>query len=204
MPDRFVRVSDHFTSTFLRPFAPPALPGFLTTMDALTPERPALRRPRPSPLSRSGDLRSPFIAEASVVPHEHLPCIRSGLPALRDRPSEHSAPKHLTAPCRRFHTQPLSATGFGLPDRHRSSSVHLDFATDLQARRSAPPNRVRYPTDCSFTSSCSSPLLAETQLLSVTGRSVYAWRGLSPLRTITLAGAQVRGLAAPFPPKNRT
>ena len=26
-------------STFLRPFAPPALPGFITTMNALTPDR---------------------------------------------------------------------------------------------------------------------------------------------------------------------
>ena len=38
------RLSDHPTSTFLRPFAPPALPGFPATMDALTPEWPALRR----------------------------------------------------------------------------------------------------------------------------------------------------------------
>jgi hypothetical protein len=30
-------------STFLHPFAPPALPGFLATMGALTPGRPALR-----------------------------------------------------------------------------------------------------------------------------------------------------------------
>src|SRR6266699_47095 len=29
----------HSTSTSLRPFAPPALPGFFATMDALTPER---------------------------------------------------------------------------------------------------------------------------------------------------------------------
>jgi len=33
----------HVASTFLRPFAPPALPGFHATMDALTPRRPALR-----------------------------------------------------------------------------------------------------------------------------------------------------------------
>ena len=31
------------SSTFLRPFAPPALPGFRATMDALTPARSALR-----------------------------------------------------------------------------------------------------------------------------------------------------------------
>jgi hypothetical protein len=38
----FLRVG-HRVSTSLRPFAPPALPGFFATMDALTPGRPALR-----------------------------------------------------------------------------------------------------------------------------------------------------------------
>jgi hypothetical protein len=33
----------HLASISLRPFAPPALTGFFATMDALTPERPALR-----------------------------------------------------------------------------------------------------------------------------------------------------------------
>ena len=33
----------HSSSIFLGPFAPPALPGFLATMDPLTPGRPALR-----------------------------------------------------------------------------------------------------------------------------------------------------------------
>ncbi len=33
----------HHASISLHPFAPPELPGFLATMDALTPERPALR-----------------------------------------------------------------------------------------------------------------------------------------------------------------
>ena len=38
----FRRLERH-VSTFLHPFAPPALPGFLATMGALTPGRPALR-----------------------------------------------------------------------------------------------------------------------------------------------------------------
>src|SRR5208337_1643783 len=33
----------HYASIFLHPFAPPALPGFLATMGALTPGRSALR-----------------------------------------------------------------------------------------------------------------------------------------------------------------
>src|SRR5258708_4497784 len=57
----------HRTSIFLRPFAPPELPGFNATTDALTPERPLFRTPppfrcssmntRPAP---SGLLSSPF------------------------------------------------------------------------------------------------------------------------------------------------
>jgi hypothetical protein len=40
------------------------------------------------------------------------------------------------------------------------------FATDLQARRSTPPKRVRHPTDCRFVSGCSPPRLAATRLPS--------------------------------------
>ena len=43
-----VRRSGHRASTSLRPFAPPALPGFRATMDALTPVWPALRRHAPA------------------------------------------------------------------------------------------------------------------------------------------------------------
>ena len=57
-----VRVVRH-TSTSLHPFAPPALPGFVATMDALTPERPALR----TRVSRRATSR------AGVTAHEHRP-----------------------------------------------------------------------------------------------------------------------------------
>ena len=42
----FFRRFGHHVSTFLRPLAPPELPGLLATMGALTPGRPALRLPR--------------------------------------------------------------------------------------------------------------------------------------------------------------
>jgi len=51
-----IMVGRHFASTFLHPFAPPALPGFDATMGALTPGRPVLRilirdnEHRPEPL----------------------------------------------------------------------------------------------------------------------------------------------------------
>ena len=64
-------------------------------------------------------------------------------------------------PCHRFHTQPLSVTSF------------LDFAVDTQARQRHRPKRVRYPTDCEFTSSCSPPQVALTQLLSVAGGKLH-------------------------------
>jgi len=67
----------HRVSTSLHPFAPPALPGFLARMGALTPERPALRFPRA---------------------HEHRLECRPGLPALRVWPSDHSASNHPACP----------------------------------------------------------------------------------------------------------
>jgi hypothetical protein len=49
-----------------------------------------------------------------------------------------------------------------------------------QTRRLALPNRIRYPTDCLFASSCSPPHFAMTQLLSAT----TLW--LTPTETFTL------------------
>ena len=143
------RGSGHSPSTVLRPVAPPALPGFDATMDALTPEWSALRGPRPA-------------QRRQRYPPELRPASHPGLPVSRVWPSKQSVSNHLTAPCRRFHTQPLSATGFP------------GFALLGQARRSARPNRVRHPTDCPFVSSCSPPPLTRTQLLLTTGRSVHA------------------------------
>jgi hypothetical protein len=135
-------------STFLRPFAPLALPRFLATMDALTPARLALRH----------------------TSHEHQPC--SGQVSLLHtaRPSMHSVTKHLTRPAIALCCSP-SVTGFpftalmGSPWRLSG----LDFALNPQARRYVRPNRVRHPTDCMFTSGCSPPRLATTQLPLITG-----------------------------------
>jgi hypothetical protein len=59
----FFSRSGHCVSTFLHPFAPPALPGFYARMGALTPGRPALR----------------------LFEHEHRLCYRPGLPAFCHR-----------------------------------------------------------------------------------------------------------------------
>ena len=86
-----------------------------------------------------------------------------------------SSPSVSNHPCAshgRFRTLPLNSVGFPLPG--------LGFTTIWQARQSHRPNRVSYRTDGSFTSGCSPPRLATTQLPSVTGRRAFAWGGLSP------------------------
>ena len=73
--------SDFPSSTFLRPFAPPALPGFIATMDALTPGQRFF-----VPVGSSGS------------PARQLRPVRPGLSALCAWPSDPSVSKHLTAP----------------------------------------------------------------------------------------------------------
>ena len=112
----------------------------------------------------------------------------AALPASRDRPSEHSVPKHRCAPAPP--TQPLSGSGLG-----------SGFATSTEARQSHRPNRVCHPTDCSFTSRCSPPPLARTQFLSVSGRSVICQEGLAPSdRSRSQAHIGVGRAGCPAPP----
>ena len=96
----------HGPSIFLRPLARPALPGFTATMGALTPEQAALRRPLP-------------LAKRRRSTHEHRLEICSGLPALRDRPSEHSIPNHLTAPAVALTHNPSARQAFWASPRMR-------------------------------------------------------------------------------------
>ena len=100
------------------------------------------------------------------------------------RRHDHSVSTHLTCPRRRFRTLPLSARR---SPRRRRLRLRLSPAG---SSRHARPNRVRHPTDWSFTSGCSPPRLAATQLPLVTGRRAYAWRGLAPLCRGTIAGAR--------------
>ena len=102
------------SSTFLHPFAPPALPGFIARMGALTPVRSVLRT------GRFRFIRNPA--------HERRSCHRTGLPALRVWPSEHSVPNHLTAPAvalahnpsarRAFWASPFPSRLAGRPGRN--------------------------------------------------------------------------------------
>jgi hypothetical protein len=66
------------SSTFLRPFAPPELPGFVATMDALTPERRFFL---------------PGGSRCGNPAHERRP-VRSGLSVSRIWSSGHPVPNH--------------------------------------------------------------------------------------------------------------
>jgi hypothetical protein len=79
---------------------------------------------------------------------------------------DHSVSNHLVYPRRRFCTLPLSAAGLPLP-RVQASPFVCWLAGHTR------PNRVRHPTDWSFTSCCFPPRLAATQLQSVTGRRAH-------------------------------
>src|SRR5713226_5879 len=52
--------------------------------------------------------------------------------------------------------------------RRLSAEGLFQASTNEQARHSPPPNQVRYPTDCQFTSGCSPPRLTATQSPSIT------------------------------------
>src|SRR5258705_13335719 len=78
---------------------------------------------------------------------------RAGLPTYFATPSCRSVPNH------------GGCLAIASPPRQRVQRVS-DFAMNEQARRSSPPNRVRHPTDRQFTSGCSPPRLATTQLPS--------------------------------------
>jgi hypothetical protein len=77
----------------------------------------------------------------------------------------HRSPHLLRHTFLSFRLQPRGLPGHRFPPRQRDPRVS-DFAMYEQARRSAPPNRVRPPTDRQFASGCSPPRLATTQLPS--------------------------------------
>jgi len=117
-------------------------------MGALTPGRSALRV-----LVRDIELRSVSLRSLCFM-YRIFPSFRLQPPPVASR-IQPVLFRELTA--RSANRIPYSG-----PERH------LGFAFPLQARHDNRPNRVRHPTDRSFTSSCSPPPLVRTQLLSVT------------------------------------
>jgi hypothetical protein len=90
-----------------------------------------------------------------------------GLCLLRHSPTAQVSP--LTAPHLPIVPSPTTWAAWTSlhPPRQRVQRVS-DFAMNEQARRSSPPNRVRYPTDRQFASGCSPRRFGPTQLPSAT------------------------------------
>ena len=93
---------------------------------------------------------------------------RAGLPDSHTRPSDHSVSNHLRA-LRLAKARYLSADRTKTASPRDASQRELG-ASPFASRLATPrrPNRVRYPTDWPFTSCCSPPRLATTQLQSAT------------------------------------
>ena len=143
----------HFASIFLRPFAPPALPGFHATMDALTPARQLFASPASAAAAGDGSND-----EHRLVPDRSLCLLCLDFQPFRLQPP------HL--PRDRFDTLPLSFAGF------RIAPV---WASPFTRRLAARHGRIEFTcvTDWSFTSRCFPPRLTATQLRSVTGRRAF-------------------------------
>src|SRR5437867_717356 len=85
-----------------------------------------------------------------------------------------------------------ASPGTRRPFARRLRSLALGSGLHHYASRLiAPSGRIEFTgvTDWSFTSCCSPPRLAATQLLSVTGRRTFARQGLSPYWSGTLSDA---------------
>src|SRR3990172_100534 len=157
----------HRSPISLRPFAPRPLHRFFANMDALTPDRRALRT-----LSRGNELPA---------------CPRQVSLVHTARPSMHSVTNHPVCSDVAFL---LSLQRVKHPCTFYS--VHgSGFALYEEAHRTSWPNRVRYPTDCMFASGCSPPRFTVTQLPSATEIGHNLGGGLSPPKSRLLPGALI-------------
>jgi hypothetical protein len=140
------------------------LPGFIATMKALT-SSPAGPRTSDGPLGGAGSVRTTSLGltgRISLLISFELPTIPSpatALPFHHDRfdtlHHRRGCPRLSPGQTQRVEGIAVTWTGFDICE---------------QSPRQAWPNRVRVPTDWSFTSGCSPPFLRETQLpLLVTG-----------------------------------
>ena len=121
-----------------------------------------------------------------------------GLWPLRYHEGSDSCTAHL--PCRSphllrhtflsFRLQPRGLPDHRLPPRQRDQRVS-DFAMNEQARRSSPPNRVRYPTDRRFASGCSPPRLGADAVTFGYGVCGFLRHGLSPCCCGAFMGALI-------------
>ncbi len=122
---------------------------------------------RTSRLQLPASLPSGWFCYPPLSPH---PCgigTMKGSDSCRPHPGRQVSP--LTQPCRPdIPTSTTRAARWSLSQSSQRHRLLPGFATYEQARHSFTPNQVRHPTDCRFTSGCSPPRLAATQLPSIT------------------------------------
>jgi len=92
-----------------------------------------------------------------------------------------------------FRPQPRELSDGRFASRLSANGCFQASPSHEQARHSFPPKQVRHPTDCRFTSGCSPPRLATTQLPSITGMRPSHARTLTVLTSV-LADALMAGL----------
>ncbi len=134
----------HAASTFLRPFAPRALPRFLAPMDALTPVGPRVSGVASVcsslPVAPTRTTGQDCWGAAVLTPplsrmHRLAP---TGLPALTCTAVRPFRPHPPDCSRRRFATLPLSATGFL---RHSQPQV---WASPVPSRLASQPGRIGF------------------------------------------------------------
>ena len=109
--------------------------------------------------------RGGFASRPSPRPKPHRGNMKALTPAAHT-PGRQVSP--LTPPCRPgIPTSTTQSARWSLCQSPQRQRLLPGFATDEQARHSITPNQVRPPTDCRFTSGCSPPRLAATQLPSI-------------------------------------
>ena len=136
--------SRSWSSTFLRPFAPPELPGFITTMNALTPEQSA---------------DAALSAQVSLLNESNLPDVPT--PTTPCRPRHHEFVFHVSV-------QPRIAALQRRPIPR--GILYGTSASPLPSRLAATTGRIEFTrvSDRPFASRCSPPRLTTTQFRSAT------------------------------------
>ena len=142
----------HGASTFLHPFAPPALPGFLATMDALTSGR---------------TVRRVFVRDTP------RPCTHPDLLVSCTEPSHRSASNHLLSPLD-LGLVLIQGLPRGLPTASRPRDLSVVWASPLGCRLTTTTGRIEFV----ILRTGSSPPVA-LHLLS-RGRSYFRLRSSDP------------------------
>ncbi len=187
----FFRGSGHTSSIFLRPFAPPELPGFFATMVPLTP----VGRLFVPTLRLSSIPRLPSRAMNTI-------CLPAGLFASCDQPSDRSDSNHPSPPGTTrvcvFGSSSTTDQDFTLVHHVWRDTVALRFRLLIAGspRRLAESSSLAFRTDRS-PPVASHPASRRRSYGRLQDQTLTSSQGLTPRRFITLANAQSGGLRRP-------